>query len=270
MPFSSAGTFYKYLNPAAPKVIVFFHGLGSSLNYYYLIASALSTEYGCLLLDNPGAGRTKLPEEGSVSAKEIGSTGLSLIEELGIVDKEFLLVGHSMAGLVINYLAGGDADGINISGCVMISPLHPLAETKPVFEKRIELIRSTNTMEAVAEAVTTNAPGSKCSRLKKAFIHELVSGQDPEGYVANCGAILSACSHEDEYKLLYKKVDVPVLFILGDEDKTTPFSGCVEVIANEIKQKKVVTLEGIGHWAAVEDDETVLEEMKKFFHEISF
>lgn len=269
MPFSSTGTFYKYLNPEAPKVIVFFHGLGSSLNYYFLIASALSSNYGCLLLDNPGAGRTKLSQD-SVSAKEIGSTGLLLIEELGIANKEFLLVGHSMAGLVVNYLAGGHADGINISGCVLISPLHPLAETKPAFEKRIEMIRSSNSMEAVAEAVSTNAPGSKCSRFKKAFIQELVSAQSPEGYVANCGAILNACSHEDEFKKLYKQVGVPVLFILGDEDKTTPFEGCVELIANGVKDKTIVTLKGIGHWAALEDDETVLEEIKKFLKKISF
>lgn len=251
-------------------MIVFFHGLGSSLNYYFLIASALSSQYGCLLLDSPGAGRTKLPKEECVSAKEIGSTGLFLIEELGITDKEFLLVGHSMAGMVVNYIAGGHADGIKISGCVLISPLHPLPSTKPAFEKRIELIRTSNSMEAVAEAVSTNAPGSKCSGVKKAFIQELVSGQSPEGYIANCGAILSACSHEDEFKKLYKKVDVPVLFILGDDDKTTPYEGCVELIANDIKRKRIVTLAGVGHWAALEDDVKVLEEMKKFVNEISF
>lgn len=269
MPYSKAGTFYKYMNPASPKVIIFFHGLGSSLNYYYPIAYILSKQYGCLLLDNPGAGRSKLKEE-SVSVKEIGTTGLLVIEELEITDKEFVLVGHSMSGMVINYLAANHADELNIAACVLISPVHPLPSTKPAFEKRIELIKSTHSMEEVAEAVSANAPGSKCSAFKRAFIRELASGLTPAGYIANCGAILSACSHEEEFKKLYKKINVPVLFVLGSEDKTTPFKGNVEFIAEELKDKRIVTLEGIGHWAALEDDEKVLSILKDFFNEICY
>lgn len=269
MPYTKAGTFYKYWNPQSPKVIVFFHGLGSSSNYYFLIAKELCKLYGCLLLDNPGAGRSKLQEE-SVSVKEIGTTGLLVIEELGIADKEFVLVGHSMSGMVVNYLASKHADGIKIAGCVLISPLHPLPSTKPAFEKRIEQIKTANNMEEVAETVSLNVVGSKCSELKRAFIHELLSGQSPDGYVANCRAILNACSHEDEFRQLYRNISVPVLFVLGSEDKTTPFEGNVEFIAQELENNRIVTLEGVGHWAAIEDDERVLAAMTNFLTLIEF
>lgn len=269
MPYSQSGTYYKYLNPQSEKLIVFFHGLGSSLNYYLLIATQLSNQYGCLLLDNPGAGRTKLLS-GSVTVKEIGSTALQVMEELGIEKKPLVLVGHSMSGMVVNYLASSHPDGISISAGILISPVHPLPATKPVFEKRIELIRASNTMEDVAAAVSANAPGSLCSELKKAFIHELVGGQDPEGYIANCGAIVSACSHEEEFRSLYKKITVPMLLVLGAEDKTTPYKGCVEYIALELQEKEIVTLDGVGHWGALEDDERVVAAMRKFLERIGF
>lgn len=269
MPYTQNGIFYKYLNPASPKVVVFFHGLGSSLNYYYLIASALSANYGCLLLDNPGSGRSAVPEE-SLTIKEIGSLGLLVIEELGIADKQFVLVGHSYSGMVVNYLTAKHADGIQIAASVLISPLHPLKSVKPAFEDRIAQIRKTNTMEAVADAVAANAPGLKCSGLKKAFIRELISGQTPRGYIDNCGALVSACSHEEEFKEYYEKISVPVLLILGEDDKTTPFATNVKYIANGLKTKEIVTLKGVGHWAALEDDENVLAAMKHFLQSVGF
>lgn len=263
MPYSTSKTFYTYLNPDAAKVIVFFHGLGSSHSYYYLIASVLSTKYGCLLLDNPGAGKSELEGE-SVSIKEIGSNALQIIEELGIADKKFVLVGHSMSGMVVNYLAADTSHEIDITACVLISPVHPVPGMKPVFEQRIETIKSCHTLEGIAEAVSKNAPGAACSNLKRAFIRQLVLSLTPEGYIANCAAIVSSCSHTEEFLKYYAKVTVPVLLILGAEDKTAPYEGCSKIIEDGLANSTTCVLEGVGHWSAVESDERVLAEIERF------
>lgn len=266
MPYTKSEIYYKFLNPNSPKLIIFLHGLACSLNFFYAVATRLSENYGCLLIDIPGAGRSYVPE--SITIKEIGLMVLLVVEELRLSEKNSVVVSHSYLGLVVNYLAAKHTDEIRISGSVLISPIHPTKSLKVQIEQVIENLRLESDMEQFADIVLASSLGSKCSELKKAFVRELVLGQPPKGYLANCGALASACSHEEEFRGFYSENVAPALVILGQEDEYDEESA--EIVAGALKNAKKVQLEGTGRWAAIEDDERVWKEILEFLTEIGF
>jgi pimeloyl-ACP methyl ester carboxylesterase len=65
----------------------------------------------------------------------------------------------------------------------------------------------------------------------------------------------------------YASIEVPLLILAGEEDKSAPLSGSeaiLEAYGTEKSQKKLKILEGIGHWHCVEAPEEVSREILAF------
>ena len=112
----------------------------------------------------------------------------------------------------------------------------------------------------MADIIPHRAVASSATHAHKAFIREMILSQKSEGYIANCKAIEKATPAE------YAKVKCPVLIIGADEDKSTPVSGCEEIMKGltglkegegEGSGKKLVVLKGVGHWYCVERPDEV-------------
>lgn len=258
MPFTKSNIYYRQLNAEADTVLVFLHGLGSSSSVFVPVATELSADYSCLLVDSPGCGRSGLEGE-CVSIKEIGSCVLLVVEELGLERRNLVLVGHAMAAMVVAYLAAENNDGVTIAGCVMLSPLVPDSRLRQQLEQRIEVVRTSSSMEEVAELAVPTL-GAKSSLVERAFVRELLVGQDPKGYAANCAAIVSSFSHKEQFEGYYGAITVPVLLISGTEEPSASLEGLSKVIPNS----KTVALDGVGHWAQVEAYERVAAEIRQF------
>lgn len=70
-----------------------------------------------------------------------------------------------------------------------------------------------------------------------------------EGYISNCRVIASA------EVPAYENISVPVLVLAGREDKSAPLEGCekmFEMAGTEKDRKRLVVLEGVGHWCVLE------------------
>jgi pimeloyl-ACP methyl ester carboxylesterase len=115
----------------------------------------------------------------------------------------------------------------------------------------------------MADSIPQAAVGSKASPLAKAFIRELLLAQDPAGYVSNCRVIVNAKSPQ------YSKISVPVLILAGSEDKSAPMEGC-EKMFEEIgsSKKRLIVLDGVGHWHCLEAHEEVVQKILGFYGEI--
>ncbi|EEQ38156.1 Alpha/beta hydrolase family protein [Clavispora lusitaniae] len=261
MPFTKEKNFYKYLNPESSTVFVFIHGLGLTLHAFYPVGLTLSKDYGCLLIDNPGAGQTELKTE-SLSIKEIGSHVLQVLEETGALQKRLVLVGHSMSGMVVNYLAAEKPEGIDIQACALISPIHPSAAAKPGFEEFLSRVTDAKNLESTADFMAFHAVGAKCSNMKRSLLHSMVMSSSVSGFSANCVALISSCSHEKEFQAYYDKIDVPVLLLLGKEDPVTPYKDTALAFDAIQARKKVVLVENVSHWAMLEDENTVSAQLK--------
>jgi pimeloyl-ACP methyl ester carboxylesterase len=158
------------------------------------------------------------------------------------------------------HLAAEHSD--RIVAAVLIGPVYPNTDIAPVFEKRIETVQKEG-MQTMADTIPHGAVGKKASPLAKAFIRELLLGQDPAGYCSNCRVIINAKPPN------YSKISIPVLILAGDEDKSAPLEGCKKMY-EEIgtNEKKLEVLQGIGHWHCLEAFEQVGNLIEAFYHEI--
>lgn len=235
------------------------HGLGSSQNYYLpLMPSFLNESFRCIVFDNTGAGRSSTVTDPQ-SIATLSADIIALLDQLSI--PKAILVGHSMGGIVSAHLAATRSD--RIVATVWIGPVYPSPTTvAPVFEKRIETVQASG-MEAMANTIPNAAVGSRASPLVKAMIRELLLGQDPEGYISNCRVIAEATPPA------YGDVKIPVLVIAGEEDKSAPLDG-VQRMFGEVgtEEKKLVVLEGVGHWQCLEAPERVAKGIVDFYHSI--
>lgn len=99
--------------------------------------------------------------------------------------------------------------------------------------------------------------------MAKAFIRELLLGQDPAGYVSNCRVIVNSKPPN------YGKITIPVLILAGDEDKSAPLEGCKKMFEEVgTSEKKLEIMQGVGHWHCLEAFEDVINLIQAFYHEI--
>lgn len=104
----------------------------------------------------------------------------------------------------------------------------------------------------MANTIPSAAVGSRSTPLQKAFIRELLLGQDPKGYVALCRAIATAQLAD------YADVRAPLLLIAGGEDKSASMEGCRHIFERVSSQtKSLEVLEGVGHWHCIEAPDQV-------------
>lgn len=105
----------------------------------------------------------------------------------------------------------------------------------------------------MANTVPGSATGPNATQLQKSFIREMILGQDPQGYIANCKAIKNAPIPD------YEAVQCPIYIISGKVDKSAPPEGCQHIHDHlvNVKNKKIDIIEDMGHWYCVEDPELI-------------
>ncbi|OJJ51319.1 hypothetical protein ASPZODRAFT_138424 [Penicilliopsis zonata CBS 506.65] len=232
--------------PPGGQTLLLIHGLGSSQNYYFPILPYLTSKHRCIALDTYGSGRsayTGLEFDMTALAADVAA----VLSVLGVTAA--IVVGHSMGGLAVTYLGSLYAD--LIKGVVAIGPTHPSDALVSVMTKRAEIVAEDG-MESMANSIPEAATGSKATPLQKAFIRELILSQNPKGYATLCRLIASAAPGE------YAAIRAPFLLIAGEEDKSASLAGC-EYLFERVgsANKKMVVLEGVGHWHCIEANEEV-------------
>ncbi|KAK6197614.1 Alpha/Beta hydrolase protein [Scheffersomyces amazonensis] len=264
--YTTTGQFYTLLKPETTsdeRVIVFLHGLGSSQNFHYPVAIKLARQYTCVLIDHEGAANSQL-NKASLTLDDLSNNVELILREAGLLSRQIVLVGHSMSGLLINYMNIFHANKFNIFSNVLIAPVHPTEQAADIFVKRIESLKGAKSLKDFSNIIPSAATGSATDPLKKAFIRQLLLSQSVEGYIANCSAIVSGGKYgiPNKYGLIKK----PTLIIYGDEDKTAPWVGGVELIEKDIENTTIVELSKVGHWIVIEAPEDVYENIKNFLN----
>ncbi|CAI7591986.1 unnamed protein product [Penicillium manginii] len=240
-------------SPANGHTIIFIHGLGSSQNYYYPVIPHLTEKHRCITVDTYGAARSPYTND-SISIPGIADDVIGMLDTLRV--PKAIVVGHSMGGLVVTELGSRYPD--RVQGVVAIGPTHPSEVLVTVMSKRSETVLEAG-MEPMANTIPFAAVGSRSTALQKAFIRELLSGQDPKGYAALCRAIASAKASD------YAAIQAPFLLIAGEEDKSASMEGCQHIFNHVSSQNKSLeVLKGVGHWHCIEAGDEVGGLIAKF------
>ncbi|ODQ78128.1 hypothetical protein BABINDRAFT_163142 [Babjeviella inositovora NRRL Y-12698] len=246
--------------------VVFIHGLGSSQNFYHHIASKLTSETGrsCLLFDNEGAARSPLTEA-KLDVAGMASNALGLLRELAI--EQCILVGHSMGGMLVNYLLAHEP--ALFRGAVLVGPVHPTKTVGGIFGARIASVLEANSMFTMANTVPFKALGNRATSLHRSFVRELLLAQPIEGYAANCRVIQHAGENlEEKFVEWYKCIKHPVLILQGEQDLSAPWANCVEIIAQNVENVAVTKMPRIGHWHCIEACDEVYTAISAFVQKL--
>ncbi|KAJ5789546.1 uncharacterized protein N7518_006557 [Penicillium psychrosexuale] len=260
MPFVQANShrlYYADSHPSGPPknglTFIFIHGLGSSQNYYYPVIPHLTKLHRCITLDTYGAARSPYTND-TITIPSIAEDVIGALDSLHIA--KAVVVGHSMGGLVVLELGARIPD--RVLGVVAIGPTHPSDMLVGVMNRRSDTVLESG-MEPMADTIPSGAVGSRSTPLQKAFIRELVLGQDPKGYAAMCRAIAAAKPPN------YAAVKEPFLLIAGEEDKSASMEGCRYIFEHVSSEKKSLeVLKGVGHWHCIEAADEVGELIAKF------
>lgn len=105
------------------------------------------------------------------------------------------------------------------------------------------------------------ATGASSTALHHAFIRSLILRTSNEGYISLCKVIATAQTPN------YAAITVPLLVIAGSDDKTAPMPGChkiYESYSTSHDQKKLVVLNGVGHWHCIEAGDLVAKAILEF------
>ncbi|KAL6451965.1 hypothetical protein SBY92_003273 [Candida maltosa Xu316] len=260
--FTKANQFYTLFKSASPsdQLLVFLHGLGSSQNFYYTIANRFPS-HNVLLLDHEGAGQSSLLHKpNNLTLETLSQNIISMLDELKLRDFKITLIGHSMSGLLINYI--NIYTDLPITRNVLIAPVHPTIPLNQAMQGRVDTLEKSKNMIELSNVIPHAATGSNASGLQIAFIRQLIQNNSVDGYIANCGAIMSAA---EKYVLDYTKVKPPTLVIYGKQDKTSPWKGCIEEITSKLPNVTLKELD-VGHWIVIEDDSGVENAIKSFIN----
>jgi pimeloyl-ACP methyl ester carboxylesterase len=244
------------------ETFLFTHGLGSSQNYYTpLIPIFLSQNFRCITFDTTGSARSPYTQI-EQSTQSLASDVFGILDALNV--EKAVMVGHSMGAIVAAESCVRDAaEGKGrIVASMWIGPVYPSKAVSEAFEKRVKLVEK-HGMGPLANTIPEIATGRAASGLTKAFIRELLLGQDASGYRSNCRVIMGARVPE------YGKVRCPVLVLAGEEDQSAPLSGCERMLKElGTEEKSLEILEGVGHWHCLEAPEEVAERILGFYRQI--
>ncbi|KAK9241962.1 Alpha/Beta hydrolase protein [Lipomyces starkeyi] len=256
-----SGTSLCYTTAGSPShtcpTILYIHGLGSSQNYYYAQLEALSSSYYCILFDTPGSGQSTLSADATPTLTGIVNDIVELLGYLNV--SSAVVVGHSLGGLLATWLSLAYPEMVD--GLLLLGPIHPSPALATIFQARIKSVQESGySLEQIYNVVPTSATGSRSVPLHHAFIRELISRQDPKGYIATCQVIAAAPT--PDFSVANSERKIPALVLAGGEDNTAPFKGCVDKIANGL-HAEVQVLDGIGHWHAIEAPEVVTDAIRE-------
>ncbi|KAH1923170.1 hypothetical protein KXW47_005976 [Aspergillus fumigatus] len=200
----------------------------------------------CITLDTYGSARSPYTGQ-AITISTIASDVIAVLDALHI--PKAVVVGHSMGGLVVTLLGAQYSD--RITTVVAVGPTHPSESLASTMRQRSDTVLEVG-MEAMANTVPNAATGSQASPLAKAFIRELLLGQNPNGYATLCQAIAKAPAID------YSRITVPFLLIAGEEDKSASLEGCKYIFDRvSSKTKKMEVLPKVGHWHCIEAPDLV-------------
>jgi 3-oxoadipate enol-lactonase len=234
--------------------VLFVHGLGGTTNFYEPQARALADGHTVIRFDLAGAGRS--PLTGTPSIESWAADAEAILDHFGIAAAT--VVGHSMGTLIAVRLAATRPERVTklaLLGALRAQP----EQAKQATRQRAATVREKG-MEAVAPGIVAAATSERTRHdhpALAAFVRELLFRQDPQGYAACCEALANATDPA------YSRVQAPALFIVGDQDKTSP-PELSETLAKETNSASVEVIPDIGHWHAVEAADQVTAALRDF------
>ncbi len=265
--------YYEWVSQSASDqltkpVMVFIHGWSGSARYWQSTASALTSDFDCLLYDMRGFGRSRLPENTpdlSYELEEYAEDLAILLNKLNI-DK-VLLQAHSMGASVgalflnryPNYVQRAilTCNGIFEYDPQAFAAFHKFGGY--VVKFRYKWFLKVPWADRVFMARFLNRPIS--SRDRRNFLEDFLLADYPSAL----GTIYTSVSKKavEQMPQEFAKISVPTLLISGEKDRIIPpMMG--EKAAKLNEKLSYIEIPNTGHFPMLEDSSSYLKIVKEF------
>ncbi|MFJ7730188.1 alpha/beta fold hydrolase [Neobacillus sp. NPDC097160] len=240
------------------NAVVFVHGLGGDLNIWNSQVNACSRHLKTVTYDLRGSGLTDVSQP-DYSIDLFVEDLKALLESESIESAH--IVAHSMGTMIAEHFAVVYPESVK-SLTLVGGFTEPPEGARKALADRSTLVRE-NGMDSIADSIVEGGFSSytKTNLAMMGLVRSLIQKNDVEGYAASCKALAEAKA------ISQCDVKVPVLLIVGDEDKTTPLSMSKHLLKN-FPNSELVVLSNCGHWATIEMPIEVNAAILKFINQI--
>jgi pimeloyl-ACP methyl ester carboxylesterase len=232
--------------------IVFLHGWGASTRTWEHVIAALPPGYRTVAIDQRGWGSSEHPTSG-YSLAELADDAEGVIEALGL--KRYILVGHSMGGKTVQFLASRRPKGL--AGLVLVAPAPPSPFNVP--EELRVMMAGPNVREFVTMAV------------EKMLTYKPISREDVELLVSDAirgsAAARAAWGRQTSLEDITDAVghiDTPTLVISGEHDKIDPVESLKRELLPRIRGAVLQVLPDVGHLSLIEAPKEIARHLDTF------
>lgn len=219
--------------------LLLLHGWATNLHSFETLIPRLSAKFQVIVLDLPGFGRSQAPQT-AYGAYDYANFIEGFLEYLDIND--VFLLGHSMGGAIaLAYVLTHKR-----SKKIILEDSAGIRKKGPVFSAKIYLLKILKffTLPAYREHLKT------------------VFGSTDYKNAGSMRKTLVRLVNEDITKRL-SKIELPILIIWGENDKTTPLADG-KILNSHIKNSKLVVIPHCDHFPHLEYPDEVAKIITEF------
>ncbi|AKC72684.1 hypothetical protein MB84_22635 [Pandoraea oxalativorans] len=237
-----------------PLTLVLLHGIGGNRHVWPAqFDTFVAAGYHVVAWDMPGYGESAMPAEPTMAA--LADSLRTLLDTLRSTSEasdapRFVLVGHSMGGMVVQELMARGAPATRDVAALVLCGTSP-AFGKPDGDFQREFVRQRTapldagkTLREMAEAIIPGMLGEP-DDVTRASAHALavdaMGALTPPAYRAALQALVGF-----EQRAALARLNVPVLLIAGEHDTNAP-PKVMARMAESIPDARYVCLPGAGH-----------------------
>jgi pimeloyl-ACP methyl ester carboxylesterase len=253
------------------KTIVLLHGATSNLrDVHSSLGVPLSSDYRVISIDRPGHGWSS---RNGVADAQLDAQATFVVEALAAIGvKQAVIIGHSWAGALVMKLAL-DYPQLTHS-LVLLSPVtHPWPDgiawyhhvvTTPilgdVFINAIAAPIGRSTLPSAIKSVFSPSipPDDYVNKIGVELVFR------PAEFLANSQDMKDLLTQVTAQSPRYRGMDVPALIMTGDTDSVVSPTVHSRTVAKELKNSKLVILDGAGHAPHHSRTDEVLREIRAF------
>lgn len=240
--------------PADKPVIVFANSLGTDFRIWRDVIVRLAGDFAILLYDKRGHGLSDVGQP-PYSIEDHASDLIGLLETLEI--KQAIVCGLSVGGLIAQALYRQRPDLVR--ALILCDTAHKIGTTE-MWNSRIASVEAdgiASLVDGVMERWFTPA-FRRPENIAYAGYRNMLARQPAAGYAATCGAIRDA-----DYTDSARKIAVPTLCVVGDQDGSTP-PDLVRSLAQLIPGARFEIIRDAGHIPCVEQPEALTAVIRTF------
>jgi 3-oxoadipate enol-lactonase len=245
------------------SAVLMLHGIGGSHEVFANQMSALAQHgYSALAWDMPGYGRTEAVMPYDFAA--LAQACLQLMDQ--VVARRWILVGHSMGGMVAQEVVARAPE--RVDGLVLVATSAAFGHGDGPWQQRF-----------IAERTAALDAGGTLAQLAHQLVPSMVAPTTQPGAVQEAERIMSRVPDASYRAALAALVNfdrraslgaigVPTLLVAGAQDQTAP-AKVMQGMAQRIRGARLVVLEQCGHLVNMEQPlaftATLLEFLKQHF-----